>query len=73
MAHPEDALARAECHVREAEGHVAHLIAIIEELDRDNHPAAAARARAVLATLRRSLELAREHLRLAQTVRGHGP
>ena len=72
MGRSEDALTQAERHVREAEGRVAHLRAIIEELDRDGHPEAAARARAVLATLRRSLELARERLRLEREARGLG-
>ena len=73
MDPPEDALARAERHVREAEGHVAHLLAIIEELDRDNHPEAAGRARKVLVTLRRSLELSRAHLRRERERRGLEP
>ncbi|MBX6745165.1 MAG: hypothetical protein IRY87_24285 [Acetobacteraceae bacterium] len=73
MDQPEDALAQAERHVREAEGHIAHQLRIIEELDRDDHPRAAAMAREVLRTLQRSLELAREHLRLEQEARDHGP
>jgi hypothetical protein len=72
MDPPEDALARAERHVREAERHVAHLAAIVDELDRHNHPEAAERAKKVLATLRRSLELSRDHLRLERLGRGSG-
>ncbi|WP_149539370.1 hypothetical protein [Siccirubricoccus phaeus] len=73
MDQPEDALAQSERHVREAEGHVAHQLRVIAELDRDNHPRAAALAREVLGTLQRSLELAREHLRLEQEARDLGP
>ena len=69
----EDALARAERHVRDAERHVAHLIVIIGELDSDQHPRAAALARQVLATLRQSLELAPEHLRRERQERGLEP
>jgi hypothetical protein len=42
-------------------------------LGRDNHPRAAAEAREVLATLRRSLELARGHLHMVREARGIGP
>ena len=73
MDEPEDPLAQAERHVREGEEHVARQAAIIDELDRDNHPAAAARARKVLQTLRESLELARGHLRLERQARGLPP
>ena len=73
MHPPEDALARAERHVREAEEHVAHLVGIVEELDRDNHPEAADRARKVLATLRQSLKLSRDHLRREREGRGLAP
>ena len=69
----EDPLARAQRHVREAEGHVAHLVAIIDELDRHNHPEAAERAKKVLETLHRSLELSRDHLRLERERRGLTP
>src|SRR5689334_6503815 len=56
----ESHLAQAERHVREGEARVARLIAIIEELERDGHPKAAARAREVLATIQQSLALAVE-------------
>ena len=69
----EDALARAERRVREAERHVAHLIVIIDELDSDRHAEAAAKARDVLATLEHSLELAREALRRERQKRGLEP
>jgi hypothetical protein len=39
-------------------------------MERDNHPHAAVRARKVLATLRRSPELARDHLRMEREARG---
>jgi hypothetical protein len=64
MSQSEDALTRAERHVREGEACVAHLIAIIGELDRDRHLEAAERARRVLVTLRESLGLARTCLRM---------
>jgi hypothetical protein len=51
----------AERHVRQAEAFVHRQERIVAEMDRDGHPEAAARGRQVLATLRRSLELAREH------------
>ena len=54
-----NALDRAERHVRDAERCVARLVIIIDELDRDRHPRAAAMAREVLATLEQSFELAR--------------
>jgi hypothetical protein len=73
MSQSEDHLAQAERHVREGEKHVAHLLAIIEQLEADGHPRAAERARTILATLRRSLELARNHLRIEREARGIGP
>jgi hypothetical protein len=73
LSQPEDALVRAERHVRQAEEHVAHQAAILEELVRNGHQRAVPRAREVLATLQRSLELAREHLRLEREARGLGP
>ncbi|MBV8096558.1 MAG: hypothetical protein JO110_25615 [Acetobacteraceae bacterium] len=69
----EDALARAERHVREAERHVARLAEIVDEMDRDHHPHAAAMARTLLATLQESLQLMREHLRLERQTRGLEP
>ncbi|MBV8096596.1 MAG: hypothetical protein JO110_25810 [Acetobacteraceae bacterium] len=67
----EDALARAQRHVWEAERHVAHLVRIIEELERSPvHGSAAATARKVLGTLQESLRLAREHLSMERRERG---
>lgn len=73
MDRPEDTLARAERRVREGEERVARQIATVEEMDRDNHPRAAAQARKVLATLERALELARDHLRMERERRGPEP
>ena len=70
MAPPEDSLAMAERHVREGEERVARQIAIVEEMDRDNHPQAAAMARVVLATLQATLALMRGHLREARGLGG---
>ena len=72
MDPPEDALARAERHVREGEERVARQLAIVEEMDRDDHPEAAAMAREVLATLRSTLDLMRGHLRTEREARGLG-
>jgi hypothetical protein len=69
MVRPEDAFAQAARHVAEAEARVARQEAIIAELDRDGHPAAAERARRILATLSQSLVLAREHLRIEHAFR----
>ena len=60
--HEADDLAAAERRLAENGARVARQEQIIEEMDRDNHPEAAAMGRAVLATLRRSLELCREHV-----------
>jgi hypothetical protein len=70
MACLNDALARAERHVREAEVHVAHQVAIIGILDRDFRPKTATLAREVLTALQRTLEHAREHLRVEREARG---
>jgi hypothetical protein len=72
MPQIEDSLAKADRHVREAEEHVAHQLAIIERLERDQHADAAAMAREVLVTLRRSLALAREHARMERKMRAPG-
>ncbi|MBX6745169.1 MAG: hypothetical protein IRY87_24305 [Acetobacteraceae bacterium] len=73
MSHSEDHLAQVERHAREGERHVAHLHDIIGQLEADGHPRAADRARTVLATIRRSLELARDHLRVERAARGIEP
>ncbi|MBL6454571.1 hypothetical protein JMJ55_04490 [Belnapia sp. T6] len=72
MNPPEDALALADRHVREGEERVTRQLAIIDEMDRDNHPEAAAIARVVLATLQTTLDLMREHLRMECKARGGG-
>src|SRR5690242_15513378 len=56
MGQSENALAIAERYVRNAEEHVAHQLAVADQLDRDGHKDAAERARTVLATLQDSLE-----------------
>ncbi|MBL6081669.1 hypothetical protein JMJ56_27140 [Belnapia sp. T18] len=61
---PEDPIATAERHVGIGEALVARQLAVIDELDRDNHLEAAARGRKLLVALQRSLDLAREHLRV---------
>ena len=60
----DDPFARAR-HVQAAERHVANLVWMIERLENSEppNPGAAAKAREVLATLKQSLELARDHLR----------
>ena len=70
MDPPEDVLAMAERHVREGEQRVARQVALIEEMDRDNQPDAAVRARVVLETLQVTLALMREHLRVERKARG---
>lgn len=61
MATPaEDSLAQAERHVREAEGHIVAQEARIAELARDGRETAPAES--LLETMRKSLELARQHL-----------
>ena len=72
MIAPEDVLAMAERHVPEGEERVARQIVIIEEMDRDNHLQAVATARVVLGTLRTTLDLMREHLRMEREARGLG-
>lgn len=63
---PEDPIAMAERHIREGEARVARQLGVIEELDRDNHPEAAATAREMLAALQHTLDLMREHLSIKQ-------
>src|SRR5689334_12085011 len=55
-------LDRAKRHVAEAEAHVARQKQIIDEMERDDHPEAAERARNLLATFCRTLEVMRAHL-----------
>lgn len=58
----------AERHIREGEALIARQLAVVEELDRDNHPEAAAKGRVLLATLLQTIGLMREHLRLEQSM-----
>jgi hypothetical protein len=57
----------------EAEGHIARQEALIRELDRDGHPELAVKARELLATLKTSLRLAREHLAMELEKRPQKP
>ncbi|MCO6419364.1 hypothetical protein JYK14_24845 [Siccirubricoccus sp. KC 17139] len=66
MTHPETDPDRAERRV-------ARQPAVIGEPDRDNHPPAATWGREVPKTRRRSLELARAHLRIERQGRGLPP
>ena len=70
MDPPEDALAMAERHVRVGEEQVALQIALIEEMDRDNHHETAAEGRKSLETLQETLAKARERLRAEREKRG---
>ena len=61
----EDPVAQARRHVAEAEGHIARQEALVARLSGDaRHVALAVQARVILATLRQTLRLAREHLTL---------
>jgi hypothetical protein len=62
MSSQETPLEQAQRHVLEGEQRVARQRAIIEEMDRDEHPAVAAQARHVLETLEETLRLSRQHL-----------
>ncbi len=55
---------RAERYVRECEARVARLKVIIFEMERDNHPNAAAMSRKVLRTMEETLHLSRQTLEL---------
>ena len=54
---PEDALAKAERHVREGEERIARQTTLVEELERDGHVHAAEKGRVLLATLQGTLDL----------------
>jgi hypothetical protein len=69
----EDPLTMTRRHVLEAEGHVARQEALVAKLDRDGHAALADEAREFLATLKTSLELAREHLSTELKMRSQNP
>ena len=64
MSTPETFLAMTERHIREAEERIVAQEAIVSRLEADGHDRAAARAREILATFRRTLEVAYEHRRL---------
>jgi hypothetical protein len=69
----EDPLAMIRRHVLEAEGHVARQEALVEKLDRGGHAALVVEARVMLATLKKSLELARDHLSTELEARSQKP
>lgn len=73
MTKHESNLLRAERQVREAEARITRQIAIIGEMDRDNHPQAAALGRAVLATYRQTLDILRTQLRQLREAEGAEP
>lgn len=58
----EDAVAMAGRHVREAEWRIDRQARLVAELERDDHAEAARTARELLVTMRKSLDLLREHL-----------
>ncbi len=62
--HDETPLEKGERHVAEAEMRIARQNQIIAELDRDDHPHAAARARRVLAVMEQTLQVLRQHLKI---------
>jgi two-component system nitrate/nitrite response regulator NarL len=62
----ENPVARAALRVRQAEGYVARQQELIDTLQRNGHIRAAELAKDVLTTLRTSLDLARDQLRLAR-------
>ena len=61
--HPETVLEMARRHVREGEERLARQMTIVQGLERNNHPEAAALGRKVLETIRSSLDLSKHHLR----------
>ena len=62
-ANHETILEMARRHVREGEERIARQEGVLAKLDRDNHPQAAVLGRAVLETMRLSLNLSKQHLR----------
>ena len=63
MKQPEDPLAQAERHFRQAQEHIIRQMEIIAKLEQDGHERMADKARGLLTTLRQTLELARDHLK----------
>jgi hypothetical protein len=64
MARTESPVVQARRHVIQFERRVERQKQLIEELERDKHPAVAAQGRRVLEVLEESLRLARVHLQL---------
>ena len=62
MDNPETSLEAAQRHVQEGKERVARQRAIVEEMERDRHIQAAAKARRIMATMEASLRLAQQHL-----------
>jgi|KBSSwiStaDraftv2_1062776.scaffolds.fasta_scaffold3397613_1 hypothetical protein len=60
----ETPLEMGERHVAEGGVRIARQNEIVDEMDRDDHPAAAARGRRVLATMERTLRVLRQHLKI---------
>ena len=54
----------AERHVAEGEARIRRQREIVEEMDRDNHPDAAAMGRRTLAVMEQTLRVLRQHLDL---------
>jgi len=67
---PNNILARAERHVQESAELVARQMTIIEGLEKAGQSQKVEQARMVLGTLERSLELARDHLRIERRLHG---
>jgi hypothetical protein len=62
MDSPESLLEVAQRHVQEGKRRIARQRAIIEEMERDRHLQAAAKARRIMATMEASLRLSQQHL-----------
>ena len=60
---------QAQRHVLEGEERVARQRALIEEMDRDEHPVVADQARRILETMEQTLRLSRQHL---EAIKGTG-
>lgn len=73
MEAADDPLAMAERHVREAEARIARQEETIAEMDRDDHPRAAATGREVLEMLRKTRDLMRGHLESLRAEAGRRP
>lgn len=60
----ETPLEMSERHVEESEARIARQKALLETMERDNHPDTAARARHVLAIMEETLRLLRQHVEM---------